>query len=79
MKVSAPTHVSKTFSPRQLLEVVQAINSKDEILEIVNLNVEPIQYVCAGHVRSLMALRLVLDTTHATGCNIEDAFEKHAA
>jgi enoyl reductase-like protein/3-oxoacyl-ACP reductase-like protein/acyl dehydratase len=74
-----PIRVNKTFTPAQLVETVDMLGSEEELLQIVNYNVEPLQYVCAGHVRALMALRLVLDEIATTGCNVADAAMKHHA
>jgi malonyl CoA-acyl carrier protein transacylase len=74
-----PGRVNKKFGIKDLEEVVDAINSKEELLQIVNYNVDPVQYVCAGHVRALMAMRLVLDEIQGTGCSNVAAIGKHAA
>jgi fatty acid synthase subunit beta len=72
-----PVRVSKKFTSMMLQQTVELIDSPDELLQIVNYNVEPIQYVCAGHVRALTVLRLVLDEVAATGCDVNSAVEKH--
>jgi len=74
-----PSRVSKKFTAKDLVDTVELLDSEEELLQIVNYNVEPRQYVCAGHVRALMALRLVLDEVSLSGCTIEAAVEKHAA
>jgi len=72
-----PLRVNKKFTSAMLQSTVDMIDSPDELLQIVNYNVEPIQYVCAGHVRALTVLRLVLDEVAATGCDVASAVAKH--
>eukprot|EP00929_Paragymnodinium_shiwhaense_P001272 TRINITY_DN10149_c0_g1_i3.p1 TRINITY_DN10149_c0_g1~~TRINITY_DN10149_c0_g1_i3.p1 ORF type:complete len:3547 (-),score=1103.08 TRINITY_DN10149_c0_g1_i3:264-10487(-) len=74
-----PTRVGKKFTPAHLQHVVDQISTEAELCQIVNFNVEPLQYVCAGHVRALLVLRCVLDEVALTGANVEDALAKHKA
>ncbi|KAI0856757.1 sterigmatocystin biosynthesis fatty acid synthase subunit beta [Xylaria cubensis] len=62
MMAANPGRVGKHFDDNALKTLVRHIASESgELLEIVNLNVEGDQYVCAGHVRNLSCLTEVLN------------------
>ena len=62
-----PSRVSKTFDQKCLEQVVEMIAKETEtLLQIVNLNVDGRQYVCAGHLRALWTMRQVLDSLAST-------------
>jgi fatty acid synthase subunit beta len=56
-----PGRVSKKFDELALREMVSAVNKAGFFVEIVNLNVRESQYVCAGDLRALDMLQVVLD------------------
>ncbi|KAH8892337.1 hypothetical protein GQ53DRAFT_806166 [Thozetella sp. PMI_491] len=63
-----PSRVHPEFGERQLQETVAAINSDTGLLlEVVNLNVEGQQYVCAGHLEPLWILAHVCDQLASSG------------
>ena len=63
MVAANPSRVSKRFSPEALLELVQRLAGRysPRLLQVVNYNVEGQQYVIAGEIRMLEALRKVLN------------------
>ncbi|KAI1307782.1 sterigmatocystin biosynthesis fatty acid synthase subunit beta [Xylaria venustula] len=62
MMAANPGRVGKHFGDDALKAVVRYIaQESDKLLEIVNLNVEGDQYVCAGHVHNLNTLTEVLN------------------
>ncbi|KAI0409869.1 sterigmatocystin biosynthesis fatty acid synthase subunit beta [Xylaria palmicola] len=62
MMAANPGRVGKHFNDNALKALVQHISRESgELLEIVNLNVEGDQYVCAGHVQNLSCLSEVLN------------------
>ncbi|KAI0468366.1 enoyl reductase domain of FAS1 [Xylaria cf. heliscus] len=62
MMATNPGRVGKHFDDNALKALVQHIaHESGELLEIVNLNVEGDQYVCAGHVQNLSCLAEVLN------------------
>ncbi|KAG5463105.1 MAG: YKL182Wp-like protein, partial [Olpidium bornovanus] len=57
-----PSRMGRTFGQQALKLVVAAIRQhSNKLLEIVNYNVENLQYVVAGELSNLCALRVVLD------------------
>lgn len=65
-----PVRVGKFFDETALRQVTRMIMQESQsLLEIVNLNVEGEQYVCAGHLRAIAALGSLLNhlatTPHA--------------
>jgi len=56
-----PTRVSKTLTIEGLQELVSSIDKASGLLQIVNYNVEPTQYVVAGDLVSLTALMYACD------------------
>merc|ERR1719181_380798 len=48
MVAANPTRVHKKFTPQMLVEAMAALDSPNKLLQIVNYNVEPLQYVIAG-------------------------------
>ncbi|RYC64520.1 hypothetical protein CHU98_g1678 [Xylaria longipes] len=62
MMATNPGRVGKHFDDNALKALVKHIaRESGELLEIVNLNVEGDQYVCAGHVQNLSCLSEVLN------------------
>lgn len=67
-----PSRISKTFNEQALQYVVENIAAEtDWLLEIVNLNVANMQYVCAGDLRALDCLTNVLNFLKAQKIDIE--------
>ncbi|KAI0105038.1 enoyl reductase domain of FAS1 [Nemania sp. FL0031] len=62
MMATNPGRVGKHFGVEALKALVKHIAKESgELLEIVNLNVEGDQYVCAGHIRNLSCLTEILN------------------
>ncbi|RWA08060.1 hypothetical protein EKO27_g7055 [Xylaria grammica] len=62
MMAANPGRVGKHFNDNALKSLVRHIAQESgNLLEIVNLNVEGDQYVCAGHVQNLSCLTAVLN------------------
>ncbi|KAJ8128474.1 hypothetical protein O1611_g5159 [Lasiodiplodia mahajangana] len=62
MMATNPSRVGKHFGVDALKALVKRIaHESGELLEIVNLNVEGDQYVCAGHIRNLSCLTEILN------------------
>jgi fatty acid synthase subunit beta len=67
-----PSRISKTFNEQALQYVVENIAAETTwLLEIVNLNVANMQYVCAGDLRALDCLANVLNFLKAQRIDIE--------
>jgi fatty acid synthase subunit beta len=67
-----PSRISKTFNESALQYVVENITAETGwLLEIVNLNVANMQYVCAGDLRALDCLTNVLNYLKAQKIDIE--------
>lgn len=68
-----PSRISKTFNEQALQYVVENIAAETTwLLEIVNLNVANMQYVCAGDLRALDCLTNVLNFLKAQRIDIEE-------
>jgi fatty acid synthase subunit beta len=68
-----PSRISKTFNEQALQYVVENIAEETTwLLEIVNLNVVNMQYVCAGDLRALDCLTNVLNYLKAQKIDIEE-------
>ncbi|KAJ1999489.1 fatty acid synthase alpha subunit Lsd1, partial [Coemansia thaxteri] len=75
-----PSRIGKTVNENVLALVVDAIcNHSQGLLEIVNFNVRGLQYVVAGTLRQLSALRLVLDSIAKQGVPAEGELPEHIA
>ncbi|EMC93050.1 hypothetical protein BAUCODRAFT_151421 [Baudoinia panamericana UAMH 10762] len=67
-----PSRISKTFNEQALQYVVENISETTGwLLEIVNLNVANMQYVCAGDLRALDTLTNVLNYLKAQKIDIQ--------
>jgi len=67
-----PSRISKTFNEQALQYVVENISTSTTwLLEIVNLNVHNMQYVCAGDLRALDTLTNVLNYFKAKRIDIQ--------
>lgn len=72
-----PSRISKTFNESALQYVVENIASETEwLLEIVNLNVANMQYVCAGDLRALDCLTNVLNYLKQQKIDIEELMSR---
>merc|ERR1712187_248987 len=61
-----PTRVTKGFSATSLIEVIEGIEkASNGLLQIVNYNGEPTQYVVAGDLTSLTSLMHATNTLKA--------------
>ncbi|KAJ1999552.1 fatty acid synthase alpha subunit Lsd1, partial [Coemansia thaxteri] len=75
-----PSRTGKTVSENVLALVIEAIRIHgQELLEVVNFNVHGLQYVVAGTLRQLSALRLVLDSIARQGAPAEGELSEHIA
>ncbi|KAJ2805521.1 fatty acid synthase alpha subunit Lsd1 [Coemansia helicoidea] len=75
-----PSRVARGFGEDQLHLVVDAIRAASPgLLQIVNYNVRGRQYVAAGTLANLAALRLVLDALAASGIPASDDTKAHVA
>jgi fatty acid synthase subunit beta len=71
-----PSRISKTFTEQALQYVVENIaETTTWLLEIVNLNVENQQYVCAGDLRALDCLTNVLNYLKAQKIDIQQLMQ----
>lgn len=71
-----PSRISKTFNEQALQYVVENISlTTDWLLEIVNLNVQNQQYVCAGDLRALDTLTGVLNYLKAQKIDIQELMQ----
>jgi fatty acid synthase subunit beta len=71
-----PSRISKTFTEQALQYVVENIaETTTWLLEIVNLNVENSQYVCAGDLRALDCLTNVLNYLKAQKIDIQQLMQ----
>ncbi|KAH6677550.1 fatty acid synthase [Halenospora varia] len=69
-----PSRLTKGFSQDTLEFVVQRINKETGwLLEIVNYNIENLQYACAGELRALECLTNVLNAVKAQNVVIESS------
>ena len=78
-----PGRVNKKFDEMALRELVSVVNKAGFFIEIVNLNVRESQYVCAGDLRALDMLQVVLDEINAGKSSVDtpciDMVAAHAA
>ncbi|KAJ2006021.1 fatty acid synthase alpha subunit Lsd1 [Coemansia thaxteri] len=73
-----PSRVGLAADEHVLAQVVEAICiHKNELLEIVNYNVQGLQYVVAGTLFQLTALRLVLDGIAKLGAPEDGKWDQH--
>ncbi|KAI5360752.1 Putative Acyl transferase domain superfamily, maoC-like dehydratase domain, fatty acid synthase [Septoria linicola] len=71
-----PSRIGKTFNEQALQYVVENITlTTDWLLEIVNLNVQNQQYVCAGDLRALDTLTGVLNYLKAQKIDIQELMQ----
>lgn len=71
-----PSRVSKTFTEQALQYVVENIaEATGWLLEIVNLNIENMQYVCAGDLRALDCLTGVTNYLKAKKIDIQSLMQ----
>lgn len=71
-----PSRIGKTFNEQALQYVVENISATTEwLLEIVNLNVHNMQYVCAGDLRALDTLTNVLNYLKAQKIDIQQLMQ----
>ncbi|KAF2488037.1 acyl transferase domain-containing protein [Neohortaea acidophila] len=71
-----PSRISKTFNEQALQYVVENIaETTSWLLEIVNLNVYNLQYVCAGDLRALDTLTNVLNYLKAQKIDIQQLMQ----
>ena len=71
-----PSRISKTFNQQALQYVIENIaETTGWLLEIVNLNVENLQYVCAGDLRALDTLTNVTNYLKAQKIDIQQLMQ----
>lgn len=74
-----PSRISKTFNEQALQFVVENIAEETRwLLEIVNLNVANMQYVCAGDLRALDCLTSVTNYFKAQKIDIQSLMQVHS-
>lgn len=72
-----PSRISKSFNEQALQYVVENImETTTWLLEIVNLNVQNMQYVCAGDLRALDCLANVTNYLKQQKIDIQDLMQK---
>ncbi|KAK6442661.1 beta subunit of fatty acid synthetase [Oleoguttula sp. CCFEE 5521] len=71
-----PSRISKTFTEQALQYVVENISETTTwLLEIVNLNIQNMQYVCAGDLRALDTLGSVLNYLKSQKIDIQQLMQ----